>query len=587
MRRRRLVYACVVLGGLAACWMLVVMWTGGAVWYLGGVRISSRGPRNPALVAVLSLVIAWVIAPPGQRTHAVAAECRWLLDLVARRMPRIRPPAALVAAVAAAAVVAVGVTEGAGAVGGSDSYGYVSQAHLWSMGVFRQEPVLLRPLAPDVSIEALAPLGYRPTIDGTTIAPTYSPGLPMVMAVFERVAGPNSVFWVVPLSAGVLVWVTYLLGTRLHGPLVGAMAAVLVATSTPVLVQLTTAPMSDLPAAAWWTLAFVLATVDRRVAAVGAGAAAAAAVLTRPNLVPVLVIAAAFLIARLIAARRPLREIVVRVMLFALLTVPASLAIAAIYRTFWGSVLKSGYGSLNDLFSIANIWPNMLLYPRAIASCLPVALLGPIAWFVHRDRLTTIALGSWTAVVALVYLPYPAYDSEWNLRFLLPGVPALMVLVSLAVLPLAELLIEKHAAAALLIAAAVGGLGVHTARRLLAFDMEHERRYAAIGAFIERELPERAVLLAMLHSGSANYYSGRPTIRYDLLAATRLDPLVDLLRQRGYVPYLLIDSDERAAFQAQYRGHSRLAGLDWPPLVRMSSPPVEVYSVPPQDTSRP
>jgi hypothetical protein len=41
------------------------------------------------------------------------------------------------------------------------------------------------------------------------------------------------------------------------------------------------------------------------------------------------------------------------------------------------------------------------------------------------------------------------------------------------------------------------------------------------------------VLLAMAHSGSATYYSGRPTLRYDLLAPSRLDRVVDVLRERG------------------------------------------------------
>jgi hypothetical protein len=59
------------------------------------------------------------------------------------------------------------------------------------------------------------------------------------------------------------------------------------------------------------------------------------------------------------------------------------------------------------------------------------------------------------------------------------------------------------------------------------------------------------------------------------------------LKQRGYVPYLVIDSTERAEFEARYRGHSRLGALDWPPLVRMYTPPVEIYSVPTDDAHRP
>ena len=244
----------------------------------------------------------WALAAPA--IERGLAEYRWLIDWLASRVPRIPSPAPLVALLAAVIVALVGLTKGAGVVGGSDSYGYVSQAHLWTLGALRLRPALASALADDVSLDVLAPLGYRPSVDGTTIAPTYPPGLPMVMAVFEKSTGPESVFWVIPILAALLVWATYLLGVRLHSPAVGAIASVLVATSPPVLIQLTAAPMSDVPAAAWWTLAMVLATIDRRISAFGAGSAAGVAILTRPNLVPLAAVVVSLLFWRLTAAGR-------------------------------------------------------------------------------------------------------------------------------------------------------------------------------------------------------------------------------------------------------------------------------------------
>jgi hypothetical protein len=573
----------VILAGLAVCWVLVVMWTGGGVIHLGGVRIASRGPRNPALLVGLSLLAAWALGSRGRRAQDLAADYRELVDLVARRLPRL-PSASLVAAFAAAAVVIVGVVEGAFVVGGSDSYGYVSQAHLWSIGALTQEPVLLRTLAPDVGIDALTPLGYRPRMDGTTIAPSYSPGLPMVMAVFERVAGPASVFWVVPLLAGVLVWTTYLLGVRVHGSRVGAVAAVLVASSSPLLVQLTDAPLSDLPAAAWWTLSFWLASLDRRMAALCAGVTAGAAILTRPNLVPLVAIVVAVLVARLIVARRPVRDVVQHVLLVSVFPIAACLTIAALNRAMWGSALNSGYGSLSTLFSVSNVWTNLHLYPRVIAMQIPIAVLAPFA-FVRRDRVMTIALGAWVATVVAAYLVFPAYDSERNLRFLLPAVPPLVVLGTLGGASLLGAFVERHAVATLLTIAVIAGWGVHTARQQGTFATDHLRKFADAGSYIERELPQQAVLLAMLHSGSATYYSGRPTIRYDMIAPSDLDALVPKLVRRGYVPYLLLDNDERAAFQSHYQGHSRFASLDWPPIANINSR-VQIYALG-EDASRP
>src|SRR5688572_3272260 len=511
MSRRRLVRALVVLGGVAALWTIVVMWTGGGVWSFAGVQISSRGPRNPTLLIALSVVLAWAVAAPGHRTRSLAVEYRWLIDGLARRVPRIPSLAPLVAALAAVVVAIVGLTEGAGVVGGSDSYGYVSQAHLWTLGALRHRPALANALADDVSLEVLTPLGYRPSIDGTTIAPTYPPGLPMVMAVFEKLTGPESVFWVVPILAAVLVWATYLLGVRLHSPAVGAIAAVLVATSPPVLMQLTDAPMSDVPAAAWWALAMVLATIDRRTSAFGAGGAAGLAILTRPNLVPLAAVVLGLLIWRQTAAGRSRGHVFHHVVLFSLPAALACLVIAALNDVLWGSPLMSGHGALSALFGISNVWSNVVLYPRVFVQQMPVVLALPVAWLLGRrmphwrvsadsDRTLGVALGAFAILVVLGYIAYPAFDSSWSLRFLIPAVPAVIVLASLAAFSLAGRLFETEVVA-LIALAVVGGYGVHTARTHGAFELEGLRRYAVIGRYIDRELPEHAVLLSMLHSG--------------------------------------------------------------------------------------
>jgi hypothetical protein len=174
----------------------------------------------------------------------------------------------------------------------------------------------------------------------------------------------------------------------------------------------------------------------------------------------------------------------------------------------------------------------------------------------------------------------------WNLRFLRPAVPTLLVLASAGVVPSACRGAGQHALALFLALATLCGYGLHTARKIGAFDTQHLRRYEIAGDYIAHRLPERAVLLSMLHSGSATYYSGRPTLRYDLLPASDLDRLVSELEQRGYVPYLVIDSDERTIFQERYRGHSRLASLDWKPIVSLHTPPVEIFAVGAEEMQR-
>ncbi|MGH9252987.1 MAG: glycosyltransferase family 39 protein [Vicinamibacterales bacterium] len=191
----------------------------------------------------------------------------------------------------------LGLRFGTFAASGSDSYGYVSQADLW----LQRTLIIDEPLADEAPWRnanwTLTPFGYRPGDRRGTMVPTYSPGLPIVMAMFKAVGGSDAVFYVVPLLGALTVWLTYLLGARLSGPLTGLLAAAALMVSPPFLFQLMW-PMSDVPATAWWLLSIVLATRGTAPALVAAGVAAALALLTRPNLVLLVVPMLAFVMMR-------------------------------------------------------------------------------------------------------------------------------------------------------------------------------------------------------------------------------------------------------------------------------------------------
>ncbi len=78
-----------------------------------------------------------------------------------------------------------GIRSGIFVAGGADAYGYVTQASLWANLQLRvQEP--LAAIVPSLG-SAVAPLGYRlGTVPGT-IVPVYSPGLPLLMAIALKV----------------------------------------------------------------------------------------------------------------------------------------------------------------------------------------------------------------------------------------------------------------------------------------------------------------------------------------------------------------------------------------------------------------
>src|SRR5207247_8432492 len=115
--------------------------------------------------------------------------------------------------------------------------------------------------------------------------PQYPPGLPLMMAGAKLLAGQCAMFWIVPICGGILVAATYAIGRRVQRPVVGLAAAWIVATS-PTLLFMVIAPMSDVPAAAAWTVAIACVLGQTRRSAIAGGVAAAIAIMIRPNLVP-------------------------------------------------------------------------------------------------------------------------------------------------------------------------------------------------------------------------------------------------------------------------------------------------------------
>src|SRR6185503_6608866 len=206
---------------VAACALGVALWdvaTGGFFFTFAGLRISSREAYKPWRIGMLAVVAAIAIrdwtTEPGKTTWA--------------RLPAWAPR---IAAAAALGSLALGITFGLDAAGGSDAYGYVSQAWLWASG---------------------------------------------------RVAAPNAL----------AVWLTYRLGARVDRPATGMIAAILVATS-PIFMFHSFEPMSDVPVTAWWLLSWLAALSARDAGAILSGAAASLAIATRPNLVPLALVLAA------------------------------------------------------------------------------------------------------------------------------------------------------------------------------------------------------------------------------------------------------------------------------------------------------
>jgi hypothetical protein len=588
--RERIFRALSVLAAISSVWAVGIALTGGFVVDAGLIRISSRNPRNAGIIAAVSAALACVAATPARRRRILITAKARLIDStegLLRGINSLSPRVAdLVAAATCAAVVIVGVVRGSHIAGAGDSYAYASQADLWASGRLRIEQPLMADLPWPFAREALAPLGYRPALRDPAIVPVYGAGLPMVMAVFSRLAGRSAVFYVVPILGGLAVWATYLMGRRFAGAGVGAAGAALMASSPVFLYQLVQ-PMSDVPVTAWWALTLTLVGFGSPSASLWAGLSAGAAIVTRANLAPLAVVVAAFLVWKARRDRR-LRQ----PLLFGIGLLPGCLVTAALNAHWYGSPFANGYGAFDYLYQTANFGPNLKTYPRwLLESQTPIVALALAApFFVPRSatgadregeaRATTIMWLAFIIAVFGCYVFYAPFDAWWYLRFLLPAFPPMMVLVAVGIVSI----VTRVAGPARLLAAAalVGGIACHGfwyAKSHAAFDLrDGEQKYAAIGRYIAARLPERGVFLSVQHSGSVRYYSGRLTVRYDWIEPKSLESAIDDLRRRGYQPYFVLDEEEEEPFKARFAGTSAVGAIDWPPIARLQrTPTVNIY----------
>jgi len=483
------------------------------------------------------------------------------------------------AIVLALAVFAAGVQWGATVGGGADSYGYVSQAGQWRTTLSRKgagltiEEEIARQSPWPLAIETWAPLGYLPAAGRRdAIVPLYSPGLPLLMAGFQAVGGFCAAFLVVPLSGAAAIWLTYVLGMRVFdAPGIALSAAAFVATSPIFLYQLMN-PMTDVPATAAAAL-MVLLVIDGW--PLGAGLAAAAIILIRPNLLPLVAVPVAWLAA---TRRSPSG--------FLAGLAPAIAAVALINTRFYGAPWRSGYGSTDSLYALAYAGVNVRQFGVWLLSTQTPFVLLSLVFFiapsvcrpsaVPRSRLL---LGGSAAAIVLSYLFYLPFDAWWYLRFLLPAWPVMMIATAAGVDAMTRRIHPWASTAALAVSVTVVGVaGVAAAAERSAFDIGRwERRYVDVARFVARHTDSNAVAIALQHSGTIRMYAGRLTLRFDQLDPAWLDRAVQFLADNGRHPFIVLEDGEIEMFRKRFASVSQTGRIDWAPVAEYEGSRVVVY----------
>ncbi|MDP9322393.1 MAG: glycosyltransferase family 39 protein [Acidobacteriota bacterium] len=539
-RRVPWVLAAVVIATLYAVTIAV---TGGFNFQIAGMRVRSRSWVRPALLALAGVAVLVLLI-------------RDRLPAISARVSRVLESSGFATWLAAAAVawaLAAGVWFGTFASGGADSYGYVGQARLLAHGHLTDTiPLSDAYRWPDVEF-TLTPLGFTAGRATGVIAPKYPPGLPLLLAPFAAFS-ERAIYLVVPVFGALLVWTTYRLGAALGDPPAGAMAAALLSASPTFLYQVVQ-PMSDVPAAACWLGALLLAASGTSSAAAGSGVICSLAILIRPNLAPLagLIAIAAIFSGPAFRLRRAF--------LFAAALGPGLVTLGWIQNVRYGSPLASGYGTLSDGFSMRHLLPNLARYPRWLTEThtwfIWLSVAAPL-WIVRRAQKPLLA---WLAVALAaatwtVYLPYIYFQpNEWfYTRFLLAAIAVMLVFATaVALWPLRRLPVAWRAPATLLLIGGLFVMLVHAAQTHGAFDIRNqEQKYPLAGAFVRDRLPAAAFVLAGQHSGSIRYYANRPTLRWDLLSPVRLDEVLATFRAQGYEPFLVVDAGEYEDFREKF-----------------------------------
>jgi hypothetical protein len=542
-----------LVAAAALAWAIAVATTGGFVVRGPFFRLTSHDPTR---VFFLSLFAAGTYLL-WYRRH-LAADLASIGSIHRSNRAWLSWPAAALAL----GTLFIGIWWGSFVANGSDASGYVSEAELWLHGnLVRPRPSWVDDAPWPLRWQTMQ-LGYRAGQDPRTIVPTYAPGLPLMMAMFQGFGGRGAVYYVVPLLGALGVWLTYLLGRRLGGQTVGLMSALLLFAS-PSHLNMLVQPMSDVPAAAVWTLALYFAIHPAGRYAVAAGLATGLAILIRPNLVPL-----AGIVALLLVNPSRLR----RLLLFGIAVAPAPVLIAALNQHLYGSPLASGYGPLGVLYSLDRVWPNFLRYSRWLVEQQTPAILlwlaSPLAATMKRPegmtegqatghRLTVVLVTvAFPITVFALYLPYFVFDHWSYVRFLLPGFPGLCIGVAGVLVTLASRIrwSAARAFAPWLVAVAVASHGIRYSDG--PFGGVQSNNLASVRLIdLIPKLPAKSVFVSLTYSGTIHYYTGRDILRWEGFDdPVVLDKAVDYMRMLGYSVYLVNDYGEINLFHQKFAG---------------------------------
>ena len=429
------------------------------------------------------------------------------------------------------------------AVGGADSSGYAQIARAILKGGLVQPVVELDRLGmPNDLIHLFVPLAYGVGPRPGTMSAFYPVGFPLLIAAGVLIGGWDyGPFLVSPVCAALSLILIYLVGLELGLPQGFSIAGAVILAGSPTFIFMALQPMSDVAATCWSlvTIWAALRSQKREGWALLAGAAFGMAFLIRPT-------AILLLIPILLCMRLNPKTL----LYFFLGGLPLALVFFAYNLTAYGHPLQTGYThiSLQDEIKIAGFTARIGHYAYWLAATMsPLLLFGWLGVAANRKVHWRIraALGAWFGAYLVFYACYGIYDAWWYTRFLLPGIPALILGALLTARDVTGLSKEPSRAVQrvvlfILLFVTLGSELSYVRHFNLFVTGAAESANASSCQFADQKLPEKSLVAAMQMSGALKFYTRHMIVRCDMVEPSQWRLLKERARERGYQWYALL-----------------------------------------------
>jgi len=437
--------------------------------------------------------------------------------------------------------------------GGSDSSGYLNNARLlsdWQLIIEQRTVDGLR--SETLPSWTYIPLGFVPTGNHQMI-PTYPMGLPLMILGMSYLTGwADAADVTLLLNALGSIIVLYFLARLCGLSRSLASVATIILGSSAIFIFQSLVNMSDVPALAWCSLAILLAMLARRDDrwALASGTAVAMSVLVRPTDALVMVPVA-------IAIGFSWRKWVWLLVGGS----PGVVFVSLLNLELYGSILKTGYGAVGGLFDPGYVPLGLAAYahwlPEMLTPGIFIIVLAP--FFLRSQPQGLTILAGWILTLLGFYSAYFFTHDSWTfMRFPLPAFGAIIILMLLTCqrwlrkLPLTAQRMANLAMLALVLVWNgywVSDYGAFNSGR-------GEKSYFLATEWINANLPQNSVLVAMQTSGALLYYTKFTFVRWDQFTKQTFTEVEQKMTDAGLPIYaVLFPFEKKQVLEERMPGH--------------------------------